>query len=325
MACGSRNIEAIQRRAEIDVGDQDTGGISAIWEVERLLRSGDARDLEAGIAEYFGNGGTYKLVVVHKEDAHGVAPAPQALPATLPIRPPVWRALLLRYRTLPAGHCQNTISAQANRSRWPKGCRLTVEESKLRFIACHDHGRRRPRDTLCSRPDGSQRCHRQSTDTSFRNAILAALSTEDIEAIRPHLHLVTLILNQVLHEPENPIMDVFFVEEGVVSLAASALDNGQVEVGLTGREGLVGAPVILNREPYSVNRAFTQVPGAAYRMSSAALRTATDRSVDLQDRLPAIYRLPIGSDCPGGSLQRATQFARATGTMAADGTRQDGQ
>ena len=122
-------------------------------------------------------------------------------------------------------------------------------------------------------------------NTSFRNEILAALSVEDAEAIRPHLHLVALTSNQVLYEHDSSINDVFFVEEGVVSLAATAaLDNGRVEVGLTGREGLVGAPVMLNREPHSVHRAFIQVPGAAYHMSSAALRTATDRSVDLRER-----------------------------------------
>ena len=33
----------------------------------------------------------------------------------------------VRYRTLPAGIGQNTISAQANSSRWLRGCQLTVE------------------------------------------------------------------------------------------------------------------------------------------------------------------------------------------------------
>ena len=42
-------------------------------------------------------------------------------------------------------------------------------------------------------------------NTSFRNEILAASSIEDIEALRPHLHLVTLTSNQVLHEPDSPI------------------------------------------------------------------------------------------------------------------------
>jgi CRP-like cAMP-binding protein len=122
-------------------------------------------------------------------------------------------------------------------------------------------------------------------NASFRNKILAALSVEDTEALRPHLQLVTLTSNQVLYEHDSPITDVFFVEEGVVSLAATAaLNDGRVEVGLTGREGVVGAPVMLNREPYSAHRVFIQVPGAAYHMSSAALRTATERSVDLRER-----------------------------------------
>jgi CRP-like cAMP-binding protein len=118
----------------------------------------------------------------------------------------------------------------------------------------------------------------------FRNEILAALPAREIEALRPLLNGVTLISGQVLHEPDNPITDVFFVEAGVVSLTANTLDDGQVEVGLTGREGLVGVSVMLNSKPVSVHRAFTQVPGFANRMSSVALRAAVKQSPILRDR-----------------------------------------
>jgi len=47
---------------------------------------------------------------------------------------------------------------------------------------------------------------------------------------------------------------------------------------------LVGASAILNPKPYSVHRAFTQVEGDAYRMSTAVLRSAVDRSATLRDR-----------------------------------------
>jgi CRP-like cAMP-binding protein len=117
----------------------------------------------------------------------------------------------------------------------------------------------------------------------FRNEILAALPAREIEVLRPHLNRVTLISGQVLHEPDNPITDVFFVEAGVVSLTANTLDAGQVEVGLTGREGLVGVSVMLNSKPVSVHRAFTQVPGFANRMTSAALRAAVKQSPILRD------------------------------------------
>jgi CRP-like cAMP-binding protein len=118
----------------------------------------------------------------------------------------------------------------------------------------------------------------------FRNDILAALPISDIESLRPQLNHMTLVSGQVLYELNSPITEVFFVDEGVVSLAADTHDNARVEVGLTGREGLVGASVLLNPEPYSVHRAFTQVQGGAYRMSTAAFRSAVDRSATLRDR-----------------------------------------
>ena len=119
---------------------------------------------------------------------------------------------------------------------------------------------------------------------SFRNEILSLLQESDIAALRPHLNHVTLTSNQVLHEANGLIADVYFVEEGVVSLAADMLDNGRVEVGLTGHEGLVGVSAVLSSEPYSAYRAFTQVAGAAYRMNATALRSAIEQSAILRDR-----------------------------------------
>jgi CRP-like cAMP-binding protein len=118
----------------------------------------------------------------------------------------------------------------------------------------------------------------------YRNGILAALSLDDIALLRPHLIHMTLVSGQVLHEPEMPIEDVYFVDQGVVSLAADTNGNGRVEVGLIGREGFVGASAVLNPQPYSVHRAFTQVPGTAYRVSNAALQSAIDQSATLRGR-----------------------------------------
>ena len=93
----------------------------------------------------------------------------------------------------------------------------------------------------------------------YRNHILAALPIAEIELLRPHLSRMTMVSGQVLHEANSPITDVFFIENGVVSLAADTHDEGRVEVGLLGREGFAGASVILNAEPWSVHRAFAQV------------------------------------------------------------------
>jgi CRP-like cAMP-binding protein len=123
-----------------------------------------------------------------------------------------------------------------------------------------------------------------ASEAIFRNHILAALPATEIALLRPHLSRMTMVTGQVLHEANSPINDVFFIENGVVSLAADTRDQGQVEVGLLGREGFAGASVILNANPWSVHRAFSQVPGDVFRMSSTALRSAIEQSESLRHR-----------------------------------------
>jgi len=117
----------------------------------------------------------------------------------------------------------------------------------------------------------------------FRNEILAALPADVIEAMRPDLMHVDVRTHQTLHERGALIADVFFLESGIASLTADTLDHGQVEVGLTGREGFVGTSVVLNRNAVAVHRAFVQVDGSAYRMGADALRAAVERSHALRD------------------------------------------
>src|SRR5215472_4548702 len=124
----------------------------------------------------------------------------------------------------------------------------------------------------------------EANKAAFRNDIRAALPVTAVEQLRPDLTHMTLVSGQALYEPGDPIVDVFFVSAGVVSLTANTHDHGHVEVGLTGREGFVGAQVMLNPQPYATHRAVTQVPGGAYRMGSVAFRSAIDRSAVLRDR-----------------------------------------
>jgi CRP-like cAMP-binding protein len=77
-----------------------------------------------------------------------------------------------------------------------------------------------------------------ANEAIFRNRILSALPITEIELLRSHLSHVTLVSGQVLHEANSPITDVFFIENGVVSLAADTHDQGRVEVGLLGEKAL---------------------------------------------------------------------------------------
>ena len=119
---------------------------------------------------------------------------------------------------------------------------------------------------------------------SLRNELLAALSPEDIERLRPHFQDVTLVLSQVLYEQGGRMDEVYFVQDGVVSLTADTGDNGVVEVGMTGRDGLAGANVLLDPGAVSVHRATVQVPGHAIRMRTETFREAVEHSPALRDR-----------------------------------------
>ncbi len=119
---------------------------------------------------------------------------------------------------------------------------------------------------------------------ALRNELLRALPAADLERIRPHLMPVTLVLSQVLHEFDAPTDETFFVESGLVSLTADTNDNGQVEVGMTGREGFVGLAALLSPTPISIHRAFVQVPGRANRIQNTVFRRLVDQSPALRDR-----------------------------------------
>ena len=119
----------------------------------------------------------------------------------------------------------------------------------------------------------------------FRNRLLAALAPAALQVLRPHLlGPVELAQGQTLHRRGYPVADVFFPEAGLASLTAGTMD-GDVEVGLTGREGLVGAAVLLDPEAVAVHEAFVQIPGAAWRVPTSALRRAVEQSPALREHL----------------------------------------
>ena len=109
------------------------------------------------------------------------------------------------------------------------------------------------------------------------NVLLSALPPAEMSRLHPLLTRVRWVNGQGLHEANERIEQVFFVEQGFASVVAHT-DNGSsgVEVGLIGREGMVGYPVLLSPQAASYNRAMVQTPGGALRMSATALRGNLD-------------------------------------------------
>lgn len=135
------------------------------------------------------------------------------------------------------------------------------------------------------------------------NRLLAALPPADYRRLRPRLEDVPLRYRQVLYPVGGPVGFVYFPSCGVVSTVAILADRRAIEVGMCGREGVIGAAAILG-DPTSPFEVLVQVAGDAVRIDIDHFRTAAR---------------------PGGALHRllaryhAAAFTQAAQSIACNG------
>jgi CRP-like cAMP-binding protein len=98
-----------------------------------------------------------------------------------------------------------------------------------------------------------------------RNLLLQSLPPTDLERLSPLLHRVALTQRRVLQHAGVSIEHLYFIEDGLVSVLASADDCNSVEVRLVGREGAVGSEAVLGVK-VSPLRHFVQIGGSALRI-----------------------------------------------------------
>ena len=112
------------------------------------------------------------------------------------------------------------------------------------------------------------------------NRLLGALPKREYQRLLPALEEVSLPFEEVLYEAGDPILDVYFPTSGIVSLLAAVGRRASLEVGLVGREGMVGVPVFMGVK-ISRNRAVVQGVGDAMRMKATAFRNECDNGSSL--------------------------------------------
>lgn len=103
------------------------------------------------------------------------------------------------------------------------------------------------------------------------NAILAALLATEYRRLLPKLRHVTLKRGEIIYRADQRIEEVYFPEEAVVAMVDTTDDKRTVEVGLIGREGLVGINIFLGGV-VTPDRAIVQLAGGAMKMKSQDLR-----------------------------------------------------
>jgi CRP-like cAMP-binding protein len=115
------------------------------------------------------------------------------------------------------------------------------------------------------------------------NRLLAALPPAEYERLRPHLQPMLFTHGQLLQRAGAPIDRVYFVEKGMCSLVMISEDGVQVEVGVVGNEGMVGAAVVLGDNP-PLTESVVQIPGKGCWMPARVLEAEFSHT----DTLPGI-------------------------------------
>lgn len=125
------------------------------------------------------------------------------------------------------------------------------------------------------------------------NSLLAALPDKEYQLLQPRLEPVALSFGEELYHPGQPITQVYFPSDVLVSLLVQAEGHQAMEVGLVGREGMLGTPLALGVNASPVGTV-VQVAGIAMRMNAADFHKEFQRSMALRREVYLyIYELMI--------------------------------
>jgi CRP-like cAMP-binding protein len=108
------------------------------------------------------------------------------------------------------------------------------------------------------------------TPAAGDNRILAALSVKERARLMDDLELIDLPLGHVLYEPGELLSFVYFPVSCIVSLVLGTENGSTAELALTGKDGLVGVPLVLGGRT-STHKAVTQSAGKAWRLRAEVM------------------------------------------------------
>lgn len=136
-----------------------------------------------------------------------------------------------------------------------------------------------------------------------QNQLIERLPVADRERLLAQCDWVSLPLAGCLYAPDQVGVHAYFPVSGVVSMTLRADAHPGLEVGMVGREGMLGLPLALGvaAAPFW---ATVQGPGAAWRVPAAALQGEVARSSALRGVLNRYVFVCMAELATGAACQR---------------------
>lgn len=116
---------------------------------------------------------------------------------------------------------------------------------------------------------------------SVQNGLIERLPKRDRARLLGACNSVELRMGRVLCDVGKTVRHAYFPVDGFISLITPVNGKPALEVGMVGREGMLGAHLALGVSTGPLH-ALVQGPGMAWRIGAAALRAELARSVALQ-------------------------------------------
>jgi len=114
-----------------------------------------------------------------------------------------------------------------------------------------------------------------------RNRLLNKMGACDFALLARHLEMVALKERQIVEVPGKPITHVYFIETGIVSVVAVNAEDHRIEVGVIGKEGMSGVPLVFG-DDRAQHSAYMQIGGSGRRIPAAAFLDAMKQSASLR-------------------------------------------
>lgn len=119
---------------------------------------------------------------------------------------------------------------------------------------------------------------------SVENKLLRSLPEDQFERLLPHMQVAHLPQSKMIYEAGATVSDLYFPNDGMISLLSMNSDGTTIEVGMVGSEGVVGIPILLriSTTPYA---AMVQLPCEVVKIRGDIVKAEFDRHGQLNELL----------------------------------------